>query len=322
MKATNPATKGETSEAMFKEIINKSKITAITTDPDMKKLVVASSLLGQNGGAILAVKGVGLASNFLASSNAPEGTLKTPVPTIVGNQEAEKDVTSFLSSSIKKINMGAFRENEKAQGEAVNSVNTLLTQMGDAAKTGKLDPAKMDSLAVFLADPEYGKFASQGKLNKAATEIGKAAYVKTYEQAVIQEVHSKLETFSKPTPGSTISVRPFNEMVDVTFTGSGIQFIPKNVTFKDKPRKDLLDSSEKFQQHSKVAELNSAAAGVNRLVHIGAHLEGHTDYAKYWEERKYDILPQVYPARAGVIVNGYKSKGGVGSDPSNWEKVQ
>lgn len=324
MKAVNPATRSETSQAMYSEIINKAKIAAITSDPKMKQVVVASALLGQNGGGLLATHGTAVVGDFLAAAIAPEGTSTSPVPVIVGDQTKEKGVTSFLSSSIKKLNAGGFRENDKAEGESVKAVNSVMSQIGDAAKTGKLEPAKMDDLAKFFADPEYGKFAAKGKVNKDATQAVVAAFSKTYDIAVKQEVQSKIDTFSKTYAGGGDTVRPFGELVNVVFTGSGIQFVPKtpSTPYANKPRKDMLEQSEKMQQHTKVAELNAAAAGLNRLIHIGAHLEHHTDYAKYWEERKYDLLPQVYPARAGAIVNGYKSKGGVGNDPTNWEKVQ
>ena len=105
------------------------------------------------------------------------------------------------------------------------------------------------------------------------------------------------------------------DAVDIKYDGSGISFVPRK-------GKTALEPFQQKQQEASIAELNSVKAGINQSIHIGAHMEGSTDYNKYWEENKHLYVPQLYPARVGTVVNGYKYKGGVYTDPSNWTKVE
>jgi hypothetical protein len=55
---------------------------------------------------------------------------------------------------------------------------------------------------------------------------------------------------------------------------------------------------------------------------MGAHMEGTTDYQKYWDDNKYYILPQAFPVKPGQVVNGFKWSGtGDYRDKSTWKKV-
>ncbi len=314
-KSINPKTKSETSKAMYDEIINRHKLTAITTDPKMKAVVVANELLG--GNAVTALNSTAPITDFIARMSNTDINGVEFVPQVVGNPTVEKDVLKFLESSIKKVNEGSFKDTPKAEKEAINSVNQILKQTGDLMKTGKVDAQKMGDLSTFFASPEYGRFASTGKLDRDAAAAAKMAWQTSYVPAVQQSVGSRIDTVEQSfSGGGGIPKRAITDLVNVRYTGSGITFDIKAVTGTP------LEEFEKGKQRKAVDDLNSVKAGINRLIHIGAHMEGHTDYAKYWEENKYVYLPQIYSARAGVVVNGYKSKGGVASDPSNWEKVQ
>jgi hypothetical protein len=63
---------------------------------------------------------------------------------------------------------------------------------------------------------------------------------------------------------------------------------------------------------------------VNQLVKAGAHMEGHTNYDKYWEANKHQILPNMFPdparLKVGQVVDGYKYIGGNVKSKSNWIK--
>lgn len=312
-KAIDPKTKSETSAAQYAEIINRTKLIGITTDPKMKAVVATNDMLG--GNAVTALNATVPITNFIAKMSNTDIDGNEFVPQVVGNPEVEKDVLKFLESSIKKVNDKTYANTPKAEQEAVNSVNHVLKQTGDAMRIGKLDAAKMGDLATFFASPEYGKFASTGKLNPQAAQTAKMAWQSTYVPAVKQSIGERIKTIEETSPGGgRVAARKIDALVDVKFSGSGITFILKNT--------GPMEPHEQNHQKKAVEDLNAVKAGLNRLIHIGAHMEGSTDYAKYWEENKYVYLPQIYPARAGVVVNGYKSKGGVGSDPSNWEKVQ
>jgi hypothetical protein len=61
---------------------------------------------------------------------------------------------------------------------------------------------------------------------------------------------------------------------------------------------------------------------LNQLIRLHAHLEGTTDYAKYWEAHKHELMPSIYPdpnkLKPGTVVDGFKYVGGNYRDRSNW----
>jgi len=63
--------------------------------------------------------------------------------------------------------------------------------------------------------------------------------------------------------------------------------------------------------------------GLNTVVRIGAHMEGTSDYQKYWEDNKYVLLPQLYPIKPGFVDKaGFKWSGdGDFRDRNTWTKV-
>jgi len=312
-KIADPKTRNEATEAEFKAIINKAKLVGITTDPKMKAVVVANELLG--GQAITALNASAPIADFISRMSNADAQPGEYVPQVVGNPTAEKDVLNFLGRSLQKVNEGGFKDNGKATQELTSSINQVLKQTGDALKVGGLDASKMTDIAKFFASPEYGKFAGSGKLNPEAAQAAKMTFQSLYIPAVQQSITNRLDTAQQNFQGGGgVSAKKIGSLIDVRFSGSGITF--------DVRQQPAMETYEVGQQTKLVNELNSVKAGINQLVRIGAHMEGHTDYAKYWEENKYLYLPQIYPARAGVIVNGYKSKGGRFDDPKNWEKVE
>ena len=71
--------------------------------------------------------------------------------------------------------------------------------------------------------------------------------------------------------------------------------------------------------------IKEAEGALNQVIRIGAHMEGTTDYAKYWENNKHLIMPSIYPDPAklkpGQVVDGYKYLGGPSGVQSNWQFV-
>lgn len=318
-KAIDPKTSSETSKAMFDEIMYKSKLVAITSDPKLKAVVTANSLLG--GNAVIALGSIKPITDYIARASTVDASQGQGfVPQIVGNPDVEKDVLKFLTTSIKKVNEGSYSDNPKAEKEAITSVNNILKQTADLQNdpTVKQDPAKLADMAKFYASPEYGMFMSKGKINPQAAQAAKQTWQATYDPAVQQSIQKRLNDWASQSAafsGGGVKGVDVAEAIDVRYTGSGIEFIPKK-------GKMSLEPYQQKQQEAAIAELNAVKAGINQSIHIGAHMEGSTDYNKYWEENKHLYVPQLYPARVGTIVNGYKYKGGVYKDPSNWIKVE
>lgn len=318
MKAIDPKTSAETSKAMFDEVMYKAKLVAVTQNPALKATVVANSLLG--GNAVVALKSLQPITDYIdqmsrVDASKGEGYVKQAV----GNPEVEKDVLNFLESAIKKVNKGGYADNDKATKEAVTSVNNILKQTADLQNdpTIRQDPTRLANLAKFFASPDYGEFMAKGMVNKQAAEAAFQAFDRVYTPAVRQSVQTRLSDWAERAKQSGGGVKGYSlsDAVDIRFSGSGIDFVPI------KPKVSLEPFQQK-QQEAAIAELNSVKAGINQSIRIGAHMEGTTDYNAYWEANKHLYVPQVYPAPPGTIVNGYKYKGGVYKDPSNWIKVE
>lgn len=318
MKGLDPKTVAESSKAAFDELMYKSKLLAVTSDPKLKAVVVANSLLG--GNAVVALGALTPITNYIAQASTVDGSRGEGfVPQIVGNPEVEKDVLKFLQPAIKKVNEGSYKDNEKAIKEAVTTVNNILKQTADLQNdpTVKQDPKKLADLATFFASPDYGTFVSKGMINPQAAQAAKQTWQSTYEPAVRQSIQTRLNTWETSLAsqsGNGVKGVKLVDAIDIKYDGSGISFVPKDGT--------PMEPYQKKQQEAAIAELNAVKAGINQSLHIGAHMEGSTDYNKYWEENKHLYVPQLYPARVGTIVNGYKYKGGVYIDPSNWTKVE
>lgn len=309
----DPKTRAETSAAQFSDIINRAKLVAVTQSPSLKGVVVANALM--TGNPVAALNATAPITEYIARMSAEGIDNGAFVPQVVGNPSVEKDVLQFLSTAIKKVNEKGYKDNPQAEKEAVNSINVVLKQTGDAMKTGSIDATKMDDLAKLFSNPDYGKFVSNGKVNPEAAQAAKMTWQATYIPAVQNSIGKRLETIkSSFQGGGGVPARNISDLFDVKFSGSGI-------VFETKKAQAMEPYEQKWQQKG-LDDLNAVKAGINQSIRIGAHMDGHTDYAKYWDENKYLYLPQIYPARAGVIVNGYKSKGGVGTDPSNWTKVE
>lgn len=318
MKGLDPKTAAESSKAAFDELMYRSKLLAVTGDPKLKAVVVANSLLG--GNAVVALGSLTPITNYIAQASTVDGSRGEGfVPQIVGNPEVEKDVLKFLQPAIRKVNEGSYKDNDKATKEAVTTVNNILKQTADLQNdpTVKQDPKKLADLATFFASPDYGIFVSKGQVNPQAAQAAKQTWQATYEPAVRQSIQSRLNTWETSLAsqsGGGVKGLKLVDAIDIKYDGSGISFVPKAGA--------PMEPYQKKQQEAAIAELNAVKAGINQSLHIGAHMEGSTDYNKYWEENKHLYVPQLYPARVGTIVNGYKYKGGVYTDPSNWTKVE
>jgi hypothetical protein len=73
----------------------------------------------------------------------------------------------------------------------------------------------------------------------------------------------------------------------------------------------------------RLKQLQLAEDGLNNILRMNAHMDGTTDYTKYWEDNKSKLLPGVFGEglKVGTIKNGYQYNGGDARDPRNYTKV-
>lgn len=315
-KQLDPKQATEGLEDELKRIITRGKLLAVQ-DPKFVNAVAVSNLLGNNPELGLAISGQASAAIARMGSTVLGGN--GFVPQVVGNPDIETDVLKTLKSAVGKLEDPKTPNRDKAKVEATNNVNQILKQAGDLLDRGAT-PTQLKGVAEFFASPEYAGFVSKNQIDKQAAGAAKKTFQLSYEPAIINGVQEKLNAYayqgSKGPMDKGREPTTIGSAVIATFTGSGIVFEPRNASS---------DPVERQSQQAAIRELQSAQKGINQLIHIGAHMEGSTDYATYWENNKHIYMPQIYSKYQGLnigdVKNGYRYNGGEAGDAKSWSKV-
>lgn len=316
-KMIDPKQQSDALAEQLNLIKNRLKLVAMSNPKDAA-LIVTNELLPNNLALQSSVQSVNLLNRL---SNTPITDKGTFVPNVVGNPEAEPEILNILKGALSDLKSDKITNKEIASVQAGNSLNQILKQTGELVDKGAT-PQQLKGLAQFFASPEYATFVTSGKIDKAAAGTAKKTFQLIYEPAIKNGIQEKFKEFL---PGQAAFGQKQGEPVelgqtiDVVFSGSG-------VVFKAKPAARL-DPVERRSQEESVKALTSTQTAINQLIHIGAHLEGTTDYAKYWNENKHVWMPQIFPEptklKVGDIIDGYKYiKEGSYNDPRNWQPVE
>jgi hypothetical protein len=313
VKMMDPKAKveGEASrlKAEFDSIMYRAKISAVA-DPALRTAVVGTDLFKDP--ALIQLTASPKIISWLAQAGL--GGTSTPAAPIVGTPD-EKGALKGLKGAISNLNNGKVTDKAKATQEAINATNEVMRQT--SKMDGSISPAALKELSSFYSSTEFGTLAASGKVDMPTMQNAKQVFQVSYEPSVKTAIMQRLEEPITRSVGRDGGNRgqPQQKMidtVDIVFSGS-------QVSFKDKP-----GSSQTIGSSFTRSGLDAAAAGLNTLVHMGAHMEGTTDYGKYWESNKHLLLPAVFPdpkkLKVGDVVDGYKYTGGAYGDRSNWQR--
>lgn len=319
-KMIDPKQQSDDLENQLKIIQTRMKLVAMT-NPQIAATVVANQLLPNNPSLALSSAGAGIEAISLLS-NTPISDNTKFTPQVVGNPSSEADTLKILKGALNDLKGGKIPEKEIANVQAGNSVNQILKQTGDFLNRGAT-PQSLKGLAQFFASPEYASFVNSGKIDKAAAGTAYKTFQLAYEPTIIKGVQQKFEeyltssAYTKSGPNKSEPVT-IGQSIDVQFSGSGIVF-----KAKINPK---LDAVEQKSQLDAVQQLTTAQTAINQLIHIGAHMEGSTDYNKYWEEHKHVFMPNIFPdpkkLKVGDVQDGYKYVGGAYNDPRSWQPAE
>lgn len=307
LQRLDPTKASDEVTAMYNKTIAQAKIDALTNDPKLKTLVATSQMLNTNNSLLMATNAEATMKALAMAGKTPtqNGLPGEYVPQIAGNPEIEGDALKALKSGIDQMRGGKFADAMAGNAEGSNAVNNLLTQTGQLLNQGAT-PDKLRGLADFFGSSQYAYMMQHGQIDPVAAQAAKKTFQMLYQPAIVQAVGSRMQGVL---PGSTTNI---SDAVDVNFTGAGVSFTPKKG----------LSGDDSKQAQVAIDGLKTAAQGLNNTVRIGAHMEGTTDYQKYWDDNKYYLLPQVYPVKPGQVVSGYKWSGtGDYRDKSTWKKV-
>lgn len=309
------ASEAETLKNEWDSLMYKSKLLAVS-DPAVKKAVVATDLFKDP--ALLSLNNTPAVVGFFAHAGlAPEDQKSVP-ETIIGTVN-EKAALDTFQAALRKINAGGTTNTPKAQMEAVNSANEIMRQ---TSKTdGSIPAAALKNLSSFYSSAEFGKLAKEGKIDMTTAQNVKKVFEVKYTPAVQVAIMNKLDT--KIPQDISGGGEKLLDTVDIKFSGSGVRFETTPDSRSMFSKFAGLGGEADFARGEGKRALDDAAKGLNQLIQMGAHLEGTTDYGKYWEANKHYILPKVFPDPAKLkigqtvkAVNG-KSYKYIGGDFNN-----
>lgn len=309
-------------EDQLKNVQTKLKLVALQ-DPKFASYVTVSNLLGNNPALQIGASAPAIAAVARLSQLSPTNTNATYAPQVVGNPDIESDVLKVLKGAVNTMADPKTKNRDAMGNELGNNINQVLKQTGDYLDRGA-SPQTLKGVAEFFASPEYAKVVTSGTIDKQAAQAAKKTFQLSYEPAIINGVQDKMNGYlyqssSGPTDKGA-EPKTIGSTVDVKFTGSGVVFVPKN---------EPTNPGERASQQDAVRQLNSSQKAINQLIHIGAHMEGSTDYSAYWEANKHVFMPQVFSKYKNLeigtvkVFDGKKLKFKGGDNvKENWEEIK
>lgn len=303
----------------YQSLMYKSKL-AIVADPKMRKAVVATELFKDTG--LITLTNSPTLKAFLDSGGSVEDSIANLAQAGTGQgakplvgHAGEKVNLDLYQKSLRNLTSGKIPPEKREQStlEAINIGNQILSETAEAGKAN--DPKVLKNLASLYASSEFGKLAKEGKLDRNTLQNAKNVFQMTYDGAVSEAVLSKLEQTLPNGDTNPDGKATIMDEINIRFSGSGVVFENKNKA----------SGAELMRQYDRKKDLDKAADGLNTLIQLHAHLEGTTDYGKYFEDNKHRLLPTVFPdpvkLKPGQIVDGYKYIGGPYRSRTNWQKV-
>lgn len=284
----------------------------IIANPQARAAVAVTTLFSNNPALLDMATNPVLVGTLAEYGLGPDAGKKTPV---VGTPD-EKAALRTIKGALNSLQNGkAQGDKTKLNTEAINTVNEVLKQTG--TMQGPISPTMLKDLSSFYASPEFGRMAAEGKVDMPTMQNAKKVFQVSYEPAVKESIMNRLSQ-----PGVMDSI-------DIRMSGANVSFNRKLGTDKRTIGEQMAGAFniEAGLQGNNVnaqsAALREAEAGLNTLVHMGAHMEGTTDYNKYWQENKHLLMPGVFMEglEPGKVVNGYEYLGGDARNKNNYKKV-
>lgn len=296
----------ETSETVKRKLEDfKNQITymVLESNPTAQALYVGSNLT--QGNIAVTATDANLFMRDLLLLSQEGGGLNTP--SILGDRGA--GTLALGKDRMAQIRSGRISPDGAQEMGVVN--NNILDQIA-STPPDKLTPALLKDAAAYIASPEFKDIHVKGGF--IDTVVAKQAYdvmQLVYEREIAEAVTEKL---SKPWGNHS----KIGDAVDVEFTGAGVTFKKREAGYEI--------PAIRFERERFTRDFQSSQKAINQLIHMGAHLEGHDNYQKYWEENKHILMPSKFPnpeipvLTVGQVVDGYRYKGG-GNVQENWELV-
>lgn len=281
-------------------------------DPQTAAAVAANSLVS-NAPEALTKAQTSVTSNIARVTAALPNTPLYKLPQIVGNP-GEKATYDATDEAIRNLNSGKVSGDVgKLTSEVQKGMDTYVRQAEAMSKSEDFNPSDLGPMMEFFAKDSVGKAVSSGNITLSQQKAMSTA-LSAYGESVVKSVTQTLSQAAQDT-GQRKSSSVSDYIGDIKFEGGKLTLYPVK-GFGSQAGSEAAQSA-----------LKKSEAALTRLVRVGAHNDGTTDYGKWWEANRHRVMPNVYadPERfpAGFVneKTGYKFKGGMWNNPNNWEKV-
>lgn len=241
-------------------------------DPETRAMAANVKMLGES--VVLGAK-----ANEVAMRAFTNSVARNAVPPVSSPEFA--DLANFSTETWKAAADG--RMSPESTEEVQTNLNNILGSIGGLRTT---DASSLNEAADALSSVEYGayidKLGSTG-FDKEAAAGAQTVFDEFYVQELIPLVREEWQKSSTTAPldrpdpyafRARASERPAAESVQVRFSGSGVRFVPTEGT-----------------DASRARHLNSQLAPVlNKLIRLGSHLDGHTNYRNFFEQNYSELF--------------------------------
>lgn len=264
-------TDAETMQALSQNALARQTLN-ITGDPEVARVLATSQIVGAAGSTALSGPLTRIALDQVDRNSNPQAR-----PADLTDPTAEAGTGRYL----EMINESMGSEREEVQGEVQTNINQILRGLGSYGSMVE-NPRELNQVVNFLAGDQYGSWVAQNgtAINAenaaAAREVVQVQFDEVVRPLIAEEWRNASQlTYAVPDPARpetagqtesvTSAIRPF-------FTGNGVRFVPA----------DSVQMNPRLR--AKINQLNREVAPVvNRLVRMGAHLEGTRDYQRIYE---------------------------------------
>lgn len=282
------------------DILNKEneKAIALSTreflkDPINRDVVAVSRLLPHNQ-TVQMMQGLNQYTTDLMRRNTSETGKVAEL--LTSDPKEKKDVEFYLGTIKNSIDAnkrgGLDYEGVSQLDTNINNILKGISAYSQAAE----GPEDYTSVVNFLASDQFADWTmSKGGIPSDYEEQLRETLSEQYENKVVPMLKREFEQSTRSTFTTTMSpyertktksTKNVVDMVEPRFRGTGVYFEPKG---ESTPEKRAIANN----LNNKVAKVT------NRLIHMGAHLGGHKDYKRVYEENYSRIFGVEPPAGNG-----------------------
>lgn len=279
--ATRKRATGELDTALYEQQTEKAiamQTANMSGDPELVRALATSKMFPNSD--VANINAINTVVGRWLTKNGKEGGSVANLT----DPDDEANTTNYLNivkSNLRGIGEeGSLIGGAEAEKEVRNNINNILK--GVTAYSSSVEsPEDYNQLVEFFASPDFGQYASSYGMsfNKQTASAANQVLMQQYEQEVIPLIEqawaeSQTVVSSYPTGGPMGSFdqsEDTSSLIKPVWSGTGVSFVARD---QSNPR-----------VNAKVQDLNKRVSPVvNRLIRMGAHLQGTMEYKKVYEE--------------------------------------